>query len=425
MGQQQQVQVTSLCEVLTAARDGLADVGDVLCSLSASDLAGLMRLADEVRSRAEAAQVRVTVEACHRGEFGPARRGAGSAHAWVREHAPSLRQGGAGQLAQFAQEVAAATPVGLWSRGGPEGGVYADGDAPEGIVWEGVAAGGVGSGLALTVLREVGRMKDLLAVEAGPTVARAVLEHGVQWGAGEARKVRPALVARYGAVGEFDQLQQRLRSGAFVSSPLVAEGDLTEYRMAMTPAQATRFEAAIGVLSRPVPDPVTGEADLRCAGQRRVEALDTVLTGAAGADGAGKFPGAAATVVHVSVALADLLAGLSGVADGPGSGVVLGSRAQERLLAPSVVRQLACDADVIPVVLGGDSEVLDLGRVTRLFTPGQRRFLWHRDRECTFPGCTAPASWTQAHHLVHWVDGGPTDLANAALLWGVSNGLCK
>ena len=78
MGQQQQVQVTSLCEVLTAARDGLADVGDVLCSLSASDLAGLMRLADEVRSQVEAAQVRVTAEACHRGEFGSARRGAGS-----------------------------------------------------------------------------------------------------------------------------------------------------------------------------------------------------------------------------------------------------------------------------------------------------------------------------------------------------------
>ncbi|MFC7491959.1 MULTISPECIES: HNH endonuclease signature motif containing protein [unclassified Knoellia] len=423
MDEQQQAPVTPLRGVLGAARDRLADIGDVLSSLSATDLAELMKLADEVKSQAAAAQVRVTAEAAHRGEFASARRGVGSGHSWVREHAPSLRQGGAGQVAQLAQEAAASTPGGLWSRGGPDAGAFADEGRPEGIVWGRVLSGEVSAGLALTALREVARMKDLLTKEALPTVTTAILDHGVEWGQAEARRIRPRLLAKYGREGEFDDKQRRLRPGAFLSSPIVADGDLTEYRMTMTPAQASRLEAAIGPLSKPAPNPDTGEADLRCAGQRRVEALDAVLTGAASTVAASKSPGGAASVVHVTVTLADLLAGLarvdaSGCAQGSalGSGHVMGSRAQQTMLAPSAVRQLACDADVIPVVLGADGEVADLGRVTRLFTSGQRRFLWHRDGQCTFPGCRAPAAWTQAHHLVHWVDGGPSDLQNAALL---------
>ncbi|MFC7485368.1 HNH endonuclease signature motif containing protein [Knoellia pratensis] len=92
------------------------------------------------------------------------------------------------------------------------------------------------------------------------------------------------------------------------------------------------------------------------------------------------------------------------------------SRAQATMLSPAIVRQLACDADLIPVVFGSDGEVLDVGRAVRLFTKAQRRALWHRDKGCTYPGCDVPAGWAKAHHLVHWVDGGPTDLEYAALL---------
>ncbi|WP_404383511.1 HNH endonuclease [Knoellia locipacati] len=388
----------------------------MLSSLSAGDLAELMTLADEVKSQAAAAQVRVTAEAAHRGEFASARRGAGSVHAWVREHAPSLRQGGAGQVAQLAQDAAASAPGGLWARGGPDAGPFADESRPEGIVWGRVLSGEVGVGLAVTALREMARMKDLLTDEAVPTVTGAILDHGVAWGQAEARKIRPRLLAKYGREGEFDDKQRRLRAGAFLSSPVVADGDLTEYRMAMTPAQATRLEAAIGPLSKPAPNPVTGEVDLRCAGQRRVEALAAVLAGAAADDAGASGPGGSATVVHVSIGLADLVAGLAGSDGSAGTGCVMGSRARQTMLAPSVVRQLACDADVVPVVLGADGEVVDLGRATRLFTRGQRRVLWHRDGQCTFPGCTTPAAWAQAHHLVHWTDGGPSDLANSALL---------
>lgn len=86
------------------------------------------------------------------------------------------------------------------------------------------------------------------------------------------------------------------------------------------------------------------------------------------------------------------------------------------VLTPETVRRLACDAQVVPAVLGSNGEVLEQGRAERLFRPGQVRHLWLRDQGCTFPGCTRPASWADAHHLVHWVDGGPTDVGNAALL---------
>ena len=92
---------------------------------------------------------------------------------------------------------------------------------------------------------------------------------------------------------------------------------------------------------------------------------------------------------------------------GPESGVVLG---------PETVRRLACDATIIPAVMGAAGAVVGLGTDVRLFTVAQTRRLWLRDGGCTYPGCDMPAQWTDAHHLVHWADGGPTDLDNAALL---------
>ena len=67
-------------------------------------------------------------------------------------------------------------------------------------------------------------------------------------------------------------------------------------------------------------------------------------------------------------------------------------------------------------MLGTQSEVLDLGRAERLFTPAQARTVLLRDRHCSFPACDIPGFWTQLHHVRHWLDGGGTDLGNAALL---------
>ncbi|WP_309109428.1 DUF222 domain-containing protein [Zhihengliuella sp.] len=85
------------------------------------------------------------------------------------------------------------------------------------------------------------------------------------------------------------------------------------------------------------------------------------------------------------------------------------------MMPPAQLRELACDAAVLPAVLGGHGQVLDLGRAQRTFTAAQRRALTIRDRGCTFPGCTVPATWCEAHHVIPWHQGGATDVSNGAL----------
>jgi Domain of unknown function (DUF222)/HNH endonuclease len=80
------------------------------------------------------------------------------------------------------------------------------------------------------------------------------------------------------------------------------------------------------------------------------------------------------------------------------------------------VQRLACDANVARVVFGPDSVVVDVGRAARVVSGATRRALNARDQHCQWPGCERAASWSAAHHLVHWVQGGATDLTNLTLL---------
>ena len=116
--------------------------------------------------------------------------------------------------------------------------------------------------------------------------------------------------------------------------------------------------------------------------------------------------GGTATTVMVTLSLDQLLTGL-GAAD-----LATGER-----ITAGEARRLACTANLVPVVLGTGSEVLDLGRTARLFSPAQRKALVLRDRECRTDGCTIPAAWCEAHHRRHpWSKNGRTDLADGLLL---------
>jgi uncharacterized membrane protein YgcG len=90
----------------------------------------------------------------------------------------------------------------------------------------------------------------------------------------------------------------------------------------------------------------------------------------------------------------------------------------EVTLPPETLRRLACNAGVIPVVLGGDGVVLDVGRVRRLATHAQRVALRAMYATCSVPGCGVGFEWCQPHHLRPWQSptDGPTDLANLAPL---------
>jgi predicted restriction endonuclease len=91
-----------------------------------------------------------------------------------------------------------------------------------------------------------------------------------------------------------------------------------------------------------------------------------------------------------------------------------GSRAAElewsQPIPAETARRIACDCALTPIV---DGEPHGTGRVV----PGSmKRALVVRDKRCRFPGCDIPAAWTDAHHIRHWADGGPTKLWNLILL---------
>ena len=81
-------------------------------------------------------------------------------------------------------------------------------------------------------------------------------------------------------------------------------------------------------------------------------------------------------------------------------------------------RRLACGAGIVPAVLGGDSEPLDLGREKRLHTKTQRRALSLTHDSCATAGCERPFAWTEIHHPHAWSHGGHTSLDNALPLCG-------
>jgi Domain of unknown function (DUF222) len=147
-----------------------------------------------------------------------------------------------------------------------------------------------------------------------------------------------------------------------------------------------------------------GDGDQRPPRRRLGEAFTAFLE-AADPD---RMPlhGGDATTVIVTIdhqRLTGALAGVGLVADEP--------------ISAGQARRLACTAQIIPVVLGGDSEILDLGRARRLFSPAQRKAMAVRDRRCRTQGCTIPASWCEAHHATNpWATGGRTNLADGTLL---------
>ncbi|NYJ74365.1 HNH endonuclease signature motif containing protein [Allobranchiibius huperziae] len=158
------------------------------------------------------------------------------------------------------------------------------------------------------------------------------------------------------------------------------------------------------------------ERDTRTPSKRRADALTELAEVAARLlDGdrshsSGTVGGSAKIVITLD--RQTLIDQLSAAGHLPGIGRTINGD----LLDAGTLRRMACDADLIPAVLGGESEPLDVGRTKRLFTGGLRTAIIHRDRHCTFPGCDRPPDWCDAHHITPWWAGGQTTLSNAALL---------
>ena len=208
---------------------------------------------------------------------------------------------------------------------------------------------------------------------------------------------------------------------------------MTRYRVDMDPEGAAIIDAALAALSAPIMGP-EGQPDERSAARRNADALVAIISRGVAAPGEAPTSDKARVLVTISLAALTDNHGRCGACGqhrptgplglplgpfDPGgrvSGHAGGLTATGQVLAPNAVRKLACEAGIIPAILGTHSEPLELGRTARYFTPGQKRALYLRDSGCTYPSCTMPAHWCDAHHLDYWSLGGNTNIDRAALL---------
>jgi hypothetical protein len=146
--------------------------------------------------------------------------------------------------------------------------------------------------------------------------------------------------------------------------------------------------------------------DERSGRQRRADALVELARQRLDA---GTLPEVAGQKPHLSVT-----ASVSTLMKDPGAPP--GDLEWSQPITADTVRRVACDCAMTRVLLGPNSEPIDVGRCTRTIPPALRRALVVRDKHCRFPGCDRPADWCDGHHLIHWVDGGETSLANTCLL---------
>ncbi len=129
-------------------------------------------------------------------------------------------------------------------------------------------------------------------------------------------------------------------------------------------------------------------------------------------DASGEIPPALARTRAPGRALLTVTMPFSWLRDGIGHALV----GPDERISPAEARRLACDAGVVPMVLGSRSEPLDVGRLSYRIPEGIRRALVVRDQGCAFSGCTRRPERCEGHHIEHWADGGETSVANTCLL---------
>jgi hypothetical protein len=171
----------------------------------------------------------------------------------------------------------------------------------------------------------------------------------------------------------------------------------------LDPEGGARVMEVLGSLNGRRP-PVDGVPDTRSLARRNADALVEAMSRLLD-DGELPARGGQRPHLVLTMGLVELVTGLgSATLDTGGQ------------LTAAEARRLACDAGIIPMVLGSDSMPLDVGRHQRLASAALRDALAQRDKGCAFPGCDRPPRYCQAHHIVSWLDCGETALHNMCLL---------
>ena len=190
--------------------------------------------------------------------------------------------------------------------------------------------------------------------------------------------------ARYAAEQAEQVHQRRLKLSTWIDGSLLISGQLD-------PIGGAAFLTRLAPLARR-----SGANDDRDQEQRNADALVELASG-----------GGPQAQIQVTSSLETLLA----LAGAPAA-----EMEHSLPVSSKTIERLACDSSIARVLLNSESQVIDVGRSKRVVSEPGRRALVARDGHCRWPGCERPASRSAAHHVVHWIHGGSTDLDNL-ILW--------
>ncbi|WP_161962538.1 HNH endonuclease signature motif containing protein [Nocardioides speluncae] len=268
-----------------------------------------------------------------------------------------------------------------------------------------VAAGAVNLAQARVIARALDELPDdlnpALLVQAEEHLVEAAKEYRPDQLRVLGRRILDVIAPEVGEAEEAKQLaREEERAWETASLTLTRRGDgVTRLSGLLPDAAATRLATYLDAFTSPRQHTAVVPQH-RARGQAFVALLEH-LDPAKLPDHGGDATMVMVTIDHDSLTKDLATAGLVGTDD---------------KITASEARRLACTAQIVPVVLGGKSEVLDLGRARRHFSPAQRKALRLRDQQCRGEYCTIPAPWCEAHHLQPWSRHGKTNLADGILL---------
>lgn len=297
-------------------------------------------------------------------------------------------------------------------------------------------------GIAHAVLHHLKRVSTAIPTATTDEIHAWFLALPAAFGSSMVNELTRRIIAEHGSPSDLDDREQAQQRVEFLRYRDDNDG-MTSIEGLLSGDHAAEFKHIIDALSAPAPktsccdDPYHRHAapaggsdgefaqqrarlvrladDERTPGKRRIDALMMLLRRVArwlDGDPTVATTGPAQMVVTVDY---DTLAGK--VRDHGGGGG--GTNREGTTLSPATVRRMACDANIVPMVLGTASEPLDVGRTRRLYTGGLRLAVLQKyGGRCTFQDCNRPGDWTEIHHAVHWANGGRTDLANGYPLCG-------
>lgn len=288
-------------------------------------------------------------------------------------------------------------------------------------VAEAAVAGRVGAGQ----VRSIGRVLDSLSaqLDAGQQAAaeHVLVELAGHLDADQLAKAAPQVLAQVAPATSNELLETKLQREAEAahrarSFRYFGEGGSLRFEGSLPRVEGERFVTLLNAhaeqLRRTAIEARDPLAERTSPEQRRADALIALLTSVEKSKPVAGLGGARVVVMLDQQRLRDDATQAGLIGDG-------------QPISAGELRRLCCDAEIVPVVLGGAGEPLDVGRAKRLVTDGIRTALTVRDRGCAFPGCDVRAELCEAHHLVPWWADGSTALGNLVLLCHHHHGLVE